>query len=239
MSTVPKLVGERTRIQTQSDESINDRGTDNPLTGTTINLESVHEGLSKSPDKVADTLMKAVCGLLSHVLAKAAPVQIALPSLGPSAHRSDPRRLAPPFPPRPLQSTLSPTLSIHNSLALGIWLGLGTPLSRKTEPPRPSPKQAVFNSPCWILPFLSLQLWLLVGILPKPSRHPRKEGEGRGGANSQILLPLSFPSPKTLQVAPTTSKPAVSHLQAKADDGRAGEQNLTEPRALQIPVISI
>lgn len=49
------------------------RGTDNPLISTTTILENVLEGkrnLYRSSEKVADTLIKAVCGLLSHVLAR-------------------------------------------------------------------------------------------------------------------------------------------------------------------------
>lgn len=76
----------------------------------------------------------------------------------------------------------------------------------------------------------------------EPSRAiqgPKERRRGEGRSQFPASPPHLLPVPQTLQAAPTTSKPAVSHLQAKADDGRAGEQNLTEPWALQIPVISI
>lgn len=87
---------------------------------------------------MADTLIKAVCGLLSPVLAKAAPAWLALPSSGPRVLRDDPRKMGYFFFfPRPPPSTLSSAVSIYNSLALGIWLGLGALIPKKPEPQGP------------------------------------------------------------------------------------------------------
>lgn len=73
-------------------------------------------------------------------------------------------------------------------------------------------------------------LQFLMGISQTAFLLPKeREREGR---DSQVLasLPISSPSQSLAGHPHHLQSHRVSHLQAKADDGRTGEQNFTEPQ---------